>query len=180
MPHVDFATLPDTASAWVFAASRELQPAERDELLTGVDRFLDGWAAHGVPLTCARDWRYDRFLVVGVDETAAGVSGCSIDALTHLLQEVERRFSVTMLDHGPVLYRSDDAICRESRDAFGARVDAGHVDLDTIVFDNTITTVAALRAGEWETAARSTWHGRAFFGLAPPPLSSPPPPTPGS
>lgn len=175
MPRVDFTTLSDTARTWVFAASRELQPAERDELLAGVDGFLDGWAAHGVPLTCARDWRYDRFLVVGVDEAAAGVSGCSIDALTHLLQEMERRLAVTMLDHGPVLYRSGDTIRQESRDAFGALVDAGQVDPDTIVFDNTITTVAALRAGEWETAARGTWHGRAFFGLAPPspPLSPP-------
>ncbi len=176
MPHVDFATLPGTARAWVFAASRKLRPAERDELLTGVDRFLDGWAAHAVPLTCSRDWRYDRFLVVGVDEAAAGVSGCSIDALTHLLQEVERRFAVTMLDHGPVLYRSGNAIRRESRKAFGALAETGQVDLDTVVFDNTISTVAALRAGEWETAARGTWHGRAFFGVAPPPLS----PSPGS
>ena len=171
MPHVDFAALPDTARAWVFAASRELQPAERDELLAGVDRFLDSWVAHGVPLTCARDWRYDRFLVVGVDEAAAGVSGCSIDALTQLLREVEQRFAVTMLDHGPVLYRSGNTISRESREEFGALASTGQIDLDTIVFDNTISTVAALRAGEWETAARSTWHGRAFFGVAPPPLS---------
>lgn len=176
MPRVDFSTLPDTARAWVFASSRELQSAERDQLLGGVDRFLDGWAAHGSPLTCAREWRYDRFLVVGVDEAAAGVSGCSIDALTHVLQDVERRFAITLLDHAPVFYRSGDGICRESRNAFARLAETGQVDLRTIVFDNTITTLGALRGGQWETAARHAWHGRAFFGLGPPPLS----PTAGS
>jgi hypothetical protein len=86
MPRVPLTALRDTARTWVFAAERALSASERDALLGDVDDFLDGWAAHGVPLTCGRDWRYDRFLVIAVDEAAAGVSGCSIDALTRRLK----------------------------------------------------------------------------------------------
>jgi hypothetical protein len=163
MPRTPLATLPDSARLWVFAAERPLLPAERETLLADVDAFLDQWAAHGVPLTSARDWRYDRFLLVAVDEAPAGASGCSIDALTRLLREHEGRLGIGLLDNGPVTYREGDRISRLPRPRFAELAASGTVGPDTTVFDNTVATVGAVRAGRWETAARHTWHGRAFF-----------------
>ena len=48
----------------------------------GVDAFLDQWNAHGSALTCAREWRDDRFLAIGVDQSTAGASGCSASGST--------------------------------------------------------------------------------------------------
>jgi hypothetical protein len=163
MPRVDFAALPDTARLWVFAAERPLGEAERDALLADVDAFLDGWAAHGVPLSSARDWRYDRFLLVAVDEAAAGVSGCSIDALSRQLREHERRLGMALLDNAPVTYREAGDIVRLPRARFAQLAEAGELGPDITVFDNTVPTIGALRAGRWETAARHAWHGRVFF-----------------
>jgi len=39
------------------------------------------------------------------------------------------------------------------------------VTLDTIVFDNTVTSVGDVRSGRWERPAAGAWHGRAFFGI---------------
>lgn len=164
MPRVDFATLPDHARVWIFAAERTLAPAEREALLGAVDTFLNGWTAHGQPLTCGRDLRHDRFLFVATDERAAGVSGCSIDALTRELRELERRFQTALLDNGPVHYRSGDGVARTSRTAFAELAERGAVTQDTVVFDNTVSTVGDVRHGRWATAARHTWHGRVFFG----------------
>ncbi len=172
MPRVDIEQLPDHARVWLFAASRELEPEERDGLLAGVDVFLDAWAAHGTLLTGARDWRYERFLIVAVDEEAAGVSGCSIDALTRMLRDVERRLGIELLDNAPVLYRRGDTVERVSRAQFGELVRSGDVPRETVVFDNTVATLGGIRAGKWETAARNSWHGRAFFDLARPSASA--------
>jgi hypothetical protein len=163
MPRTTFDALPDAARLWIFSAERRLAPEERDALLREVDGFLDQWAAHGQPLTCARDVRHDRFVMVAVDEAAAGVSGCSIDALTRRLRDLERRLGVALLDNGPVHYRGDDGVERVSRAAFGSLAAAGAVTPDTVVFDNTVATVGEVRAGKWERAARETWHGRSFF-----------------
>ncbi|HEX9729307.1 MAG TPA: hypothetical protein VGA37_12445 [Gemmatimonadales bacterium] len=158
-----FADLPDHARVWIFAAARPLPADERDAVLADVDAFLDQWAAHGSALTGGRDWRYDRFLFVAVDERAAGVSGCSIDALTRQLRGWEQRLGVDLLDNGPVLYRSEDGIVRVPRAQFGSLAAEGRVGEATTVFDNTVTTVGAVRDGRWETVARDTWHGPAFF-----------------
>lgn len=163
MPRVSISDLPDSARIWVFAAERPLTSDEQGELLTDVDAFLDGWAAHGVPLRCGRDFRHDRFLMVAVDEAAAGVSGCSIDALTRTLRGHEQRLGIALLDNGPVLYRSEAGIERVSRGAFTKLADAGTATPETVVFNNTVPDLGAVRAGRWETPARESWHGRAFF-----------------
>lgn len=162
MPVVDFASLPATARLWIFAAERELKEQERDRLLGQVDGFLASWAAHGVPLTASRDLRYDRFLFVGVDEEAAGVSGCSIDALVRTMKGLEQEMGVALVDSAPVLYRDGSDIQRVSRERFAELVEAGSVDVGTTVFDNTLTKVGELDEGRWELPAGQSWHARAF------------------
>ena len=164
MPRVPITSLPDHARLWVFAAERPLEGAARDQLLADVDAFLDHWNAHGMPLTCGRDLVHDQFLMVAVDEQAAGVSGCSIDALTRGLREHERRLGMALLDNGPVHYRVTEGVSRVSRAGFHALAEAGTVTPDTVVFDNTVPDLGAVRVGRWETPARGAWHGRVFFG----------------
>ena len=162
MPVVSFDQLQPESRLWVFAADRVLTGDERARLLDSVDAFLAQWKAHGHPLTVARDWKYDRFLLVGVDESSAGASGCSIDAMVRTLGDLEQALQVQLLDHGPVLFRQDSGIVRLPRPAFAELARGGGVSADTVVFDNTVTRVADLREGRWETPARTSWHARAF------------------
>lgn len=163
MPRVDFDALPDSARVWIFAAERPLEPGERSRLLDAVDGFLEDWNAHGAPLRGGRSWRYGRFLLVGVDEAAAPPSGCSIDALVRVLKEKERELGVELLNHAPVLFRDGDGVRRVSRADFKALARQGDVGPGTVVFDNSVTRMEALREGRWETPARESWHGDAFF-----------------
>jgi len=162
MPRVNFDTLPGRSRLWVFAAERELAPVERDRLMRTVDGFLDEWSAHGHPLTSARDLRHGRFLLVAVDEEAAGASGCSIDSLVREIRAIESGLGFTLVDNAPVVYRDGSEIRRVSRDEFAALARQGLVTEDTPVFDNTIRKVEALER-HWEVPARDAWHGRAFF-----------------
>ncbi len=159
-----FDTLPEEARLWIFAADRPLTATKRDRLLGRVDAFLGEWKAHGVSLTAARDWRYDRFLFIGVDQAVAGVSGCSIDALVNDMKALESELSVTLVDNSPVMFRDGDSIRRVQRQEFAVLAAGGTVDGDTLVFNNTLTTVGQLRAGEWEVPASHSWHGEAFLG----------------
>ena len=72
MPCLPFDAMPDTARVWIFPATRALSAAEGQRVLAETDAFIAGWAAHGVPLTAARDLRHERFLMVAADEAAEG------------------------------------------------------------------------------------------------------------
>jgi hypothetical protein len=163
MPRVGFDQLPDDARLWIFPAERPLSESEQAQLLAVVDRFIDQWGAHAVPLTAGREIRYDRFLFVAVDQRQAGPSGCSIDALFRQTRTLEQQMGVELADHAPVLFRQGSAIERVPRDKFARLAATGSIDLETTVFDNTLTSVGDVRAGRWETRLANAWHARAFF-----------------
>ncbi len=163
MPMVPFEVLPDESRLWVFAVERTLVEADQENFLSAVDRFLETWAAHGVPLTCGRDFRRGRFLLVAVDETSVPPSGCSIDAMVGVLKDQERRLGLRILDNTPVWFVADGEVQRISRPEFSRLAEEGAVGPDTVVFDNTVTRLKDVRAGRWEGPARESWHQRVFF-----------------
>ena len=105
-------------------------------MLGEVDRHLDRWAAHGSPLTCAREWRDDRSLTIGVDQSTANASGCSIDGLFRVLRGLESAIGTTLVGGGRVHFREPSGEIRTvSRDEFSDLAAAGRVTPSTRVFD---------------------------------------------
>ena len=163
MPRIPFDELPPDARVWVFPASRRLTEDEQRRVLAEADAFIDQWTAHGVPLSAAREVRHGQFVCVGVNERAAGVSGCSVDALVRRMGQLQPVLGVDLTDNAPVLFRNGAQIERVSRERFAELAAAGDVGLDTVVFDNTIQNVGDIRDGRWEVRAADAWHARAFF-----------------
>ena len=163
MPRISFNQLPPDARLWIFAAERPLSAVESSRVLEETDTFINQWMAHGVPLSAGRDLRHDQFVLVGVDERAAGVSGCSVDALVRRMQQLESVLGLELINNGPVLYREGEAVVRVPRDRFAELAAAGTVGPNTRVFDNTLSRVGDLLAGKWEVRAADSWHARAFF-----------------
>jgi hypothetical protein len=177
MPAVPFATLPDDARLWVFAAADPVTDRAA-VLLETVDAFLDGWAAHGAPLRAARDWRDDRFLAVAVDQQTAGASGCSIDGLFRALQALEPRLGTTLLGGGRVYWRdAAEGVRVGTRAAFRAAGASGALTGATPVFDTAVTTAGDWRA-RFERPLAGSWHaqvaglGRGDAAAAAPPAAA--------
>ncbi|MCL4810889.1 MAG: hypothetical protein KJ061_00315 [Vicinamibacteraceae bacterium] len=161
---ISFDALPDSARLWIFGAGSPVTGDTERRLLETVDAFLETWTAHRRALSAARDWRDQRFLLVGVDEQAAGVSGCSVDALVRGVRELEAASGVSLLDSFLVFYRgADAAVASVTRDEFRRLARAGVVSPETRVFDTTVERVGDVRAGRFEAPASATWHARAFF-----------------
>jgi hypothetical protein len=163
MPSIPFDQLPSDARLWIFPAARRLSNEESQSVLAEADAFISQWMAHGVPLTAGRELRHDQFVLVGVDERAAGVSGCSVDALVRRMQQLEGVLGVELVNNAPVLYREGDTIECVARERFAELAASGTVSPNTLVFDNTLTRVGDLQAGRWEVRAADSWHGRVFF-----------------
>src|SRR5687768_976881 len=158
MPRVDFDDLPPDARVWVFGAANALDPSASDRLLDAVYDFLVQWNAHGAPLVCGRDWRDDRFLAVGVDQSTAGASGCSIDGLFRTLARLEPELGTSLLGGSRVYYRdAEGTVHSATRKAFNELARDGRIGPDTPVFDTPLTTASAWR-DEFERPLRESWH----------------------
>jgi hypothetical protein len=157
MPVVPFETLPDASRVWVFGSDRQLSDEGTKALLKGVDAHLEDWKAHGAPLTVGRTWREGRFLVVAVDQSTAGASGCSIDGLFRVLQQLEREAGASLIGGGRVFYRdATGAVQSCSQGDIGALAQRGAITADTVVFDASLTDLGTWR-GCFERPAKESW-----------------------
>ncbi|HUF28680.1 MAG TPA: hypothetical protein VMM18_16995 [Gemmatimonadaceae bacterium] len=160
MPRVPLDSLPGESRVWVFGSEHPVTDTSAQWLLDIVDAFLDQWAAHGAPLRAGRDWREHRFLTIAVDQSTAGASGCSIDALFRALRESEDLLGTTMIGSGRVYYRnSDGSVASATRDLFSTLGATGAVGPETPVFDTTVQTLADWNE-RFETPLGASWHAR--------------------
>jgi hypothetical protein len=153
MPRTAIENLPDDARTWVFGISPALDETKQTRLLGRIDAFLDQWAAHGTPITAARDVIEGSFLVISVDRDAE-TSGCSIDRMFGTLRQLESELGVQILDPNRVFFRHGDGhVDAMSRAGFKANADA-----HTIVFDTIAERLGEIRSGRWERRAEESWH----------------------
>jgi hypothetical protein len=157
MPVVSFETLPDASRVWVFGSDRPLTEEGTTALLKEVDAYLADWKAHGAPLTVGSQLRDSRFLVVAVDQSTTGATGCSIDGLFRVLQRLESQVGASLVGGGRVFYRDGTAqVQSTTRDQIPALVSSGAITKDTVVFDTSLTDLGAFRAG-FERRAKESW-----------------------
>jgi hypothetical protein len=157
MPSVPFTQLPDNARVWVFASDRALTDDDARTLLDQVDGFLAQWKAHGAPLRCAREWRDEHFLAIGVDPTVEQASGCSIDGLFRGLRALEETLGTRLVAGGRVFYRGREGRPRVAeRRELTVLAEGGELDSGTHVFDTTVTSAHDWRT-RFERPAADSW-----------------------
>ena len=161
MTQVSFDALPVDGRVWAFAAEPEPGPRETARLLHAMQDFVRQWTAHREGLTGAVDWWHQRFLLVGLDESRAGASGCSIDALMNRLSELEQELGIRLTESAPVWYRDAEGRIRSvTRGEFRRLAGDGLVGPDTSVFDLTAVNVGEARMNRLERRASESWHAR--------------------
>ena len=154
---VPFDTLPPESRIWIFGSDRALEGEDAQQLLDTADDFLASWKAHGEPLRSGRLWIDDRFIVIGVDSTAANASGCSIDGLFRAFRGLEEELGTRLVAGGRIFYRDSHGVAQPAtRKEFGQLAEQGIVGAETPVFDTSLTSAEELRRG-FERPAGETW-----------------------
>jgi len=156
---VDFKTLPDDARVWIYQANRKLSDQEVAMLTARTSEFLSQWTAHGADLNAGFETRYNRFLVIGLDQTTASASGCSIDTSVRFIQSIEKELDIDLLDKMNVTYYNGPYIAYKPLEDFKKIVKARSVSAKTVVFNNLVNTKSEYLEN-WEVPASESWHSR--------------------
>ncbi len=147
---------------WIYQADRPLTADDKSKVLDKLELFTAEWKAHGRPLAAKAEVRYDRFIILMVDDAIAPPTGCSIDKSVYLLKEIEKETGLNLFDRLQLAYRSGDEISVAPRNEFERLIAAGEVTADTIVFNNLITTYPELET-HWEVPLKESWHAKLFL-----------------
>ncbi len=156
---VDFEKLPGDSRVWIYQANRTFTDTELEEIKTETDTFLKAWTAHGQALNAGYEMPYKRFLVIGLDQTDASASGCSIDASVHFIQQLEQKYDVLLLDKMNVSYKQGEYVAYKPLAEFKKMAKAKSVSAKTVVFNNLVATKEEY-LNHWEVPASESWHAR--------------------
>jgi len=159
--YVDFDTLNDNSRVWVYQSSREFNAEEVKTIEAKLKDFVNDWTRHGDDLKASFEIKYNHFIILAVDESFNQVSGCSIDASTHVFKEFENEFKVELLNKMNTAFKHEDHINVVSLADFQKYVKEDRIHPDTFVFNNMIQNKADLET-LWEVPANRSWHSRYF------------------
>lgn len=154
----------ENSRVWVYQADRQLSNNEVEEIKVLLNNFTTSWTAHNNQLKATTEVRYNRFLILIVDESHAGASGCSIDKSVHFMQQIESHFKINLFDRFNLAYREGHEILSAPRNAFEEKLKQGAINTNTIVFNNMVQNLADLN-NKWEVPFKDSWHIQLFGNL---------------
>lgn len=156
---IDFESLPDNSRIWIYQCNRSFSPEELEEITAGLNTFLTQWTAHGSDLKAGFEIKYNRFIIIGLDQAEASASGCSIDASVHYIQNLEQQFKIDLLDKMNVSYKQGEFIAYKTLKDFKKMAKQRAISKNTVVFNNLVATKQEYLEN-WEVPASESWHAR--------------------
>ncbi|MGI4751388.1 MAG: hypothetical protein ACRYFB_12215 [Janthinobacterium lividum] len=146
---------------WIYQSDRELTETEIAKLQALLNQFASSWTAHNQQLKAAAQIAFNRFIILLVDESQAGASGCSIDKSVRFIKEVEDEFKINLFDRFNTAYFEGDQIQTATREELEDLLKQGKVTHETIVFNNMVSTLNDLQT-KWQVPFKNSWHARVF------------------
>ena len=158
---VPFENLPEESKIWIYQSNRKFSDDEFSEIETALQLFLENWSAHGASLESSYLLKYNRFIILAVNQDVQAATGCSIDTSVAFIQELEQKYSVDLLDKMNVTFKNGEHIAHKSLIDFKKMAKEKAVTENTIVFNNLVNNIEEFNES-WEVPAMDSWHSRFF------------------
>ena len=145
---------------WVYQSNRTLGTDECSRVSQALESFCRQWTAHNLRLKAVAEIVEGRYIVLMVDETGAGASGCSIDKSVHFLEDLGHaigadffeRMQFGWLDENGVLHTADRRGLNEARTC--------HLIGDDTLMVNTLVQNKRELQENWLLPFSKSWHKR--------------------
>jgi len=158
---VDFDIISEESRVWIYQSNRTLSPLEIIEIEDKIKDFLISWTAHGCDLQASFLIKYNRFIVISLNESFNIATGCSIDSSVRFIQDLEKLYDVSLLDKMNVSYRHGEFIAHKPLIEFKKMIKNRSISKKTIVFNNLINNKSEF-LNNWEVPIEESWHNRFF------------------
>lgn len=147
----------ENTRVWIYQSNRSFTSTETEEIQSKVNAFVQDWASHKLALSSSGEVLHNRFIVLKVDESNVGASGCSIDTSVRFIQELGAAYHVDFFDRMNFAYVDNNEVKTAQREEFTALYQAGVINDDTLVFNNLVKNVEEMNNG-WQIKLSDSWH----------------------
>jgi hypothetical protein len=153
----DYNILAPGSRVWIFQADRELSADENKAMSNELLQFVESWLSHGSLLKAHYKLLHNRFIVFFADEQGDNMCGRAIDASVRFVKELEKEYSISLIDRSRVAYIKDNKVQACTLDELGQRIEDGEISPDTEVFNNLVSTKEEFDKN-WTLPLSKSWH----------------------
>ncbi len=153
---VDFNKLPEDSRLWVYQSNRDFSVDELREIKELTESFLVNWQAHNNELEVSYEIKYNRFIILGVNESFNSPGGCSIDLSIRFIKDLGKRMNIDLLDRMNISYRDNKDIKCLKLNQLKELLDNNLINAETIIFNNLVKTKIDY-IKNWEGKIENSW-----------------------
>jgi hypothetical protein len=146
---------------WIYQSSRLFSSGEALQIEEILESFVAGWKSHGDDVKGYANLFFGQFIVVMADETATGVSGCSTDSSVRVIKDIEQKFNVQLFDRQMLAFIVKDKVQTLPLAQINYGIENNFINADTLYFNNTVLTKAALLE-EWVVPVKDSWLAKRY------------------
>jgi len=104
------ANLHPDSRVWIYHADRVFNPEETDQINKEIASFCKQWVSHNRQLKASGKVLLNRIILLMVDETNAGASGCSIDTSVAFVKNIGLKYKTNLFDRMLITYLKNDIV----------------------------------------------------------------------
>jgi len=159
--YLSFEEMPSGARIWVYQSDRKLTQEEQSIVADKLRSFCDQWNTHGALMPTSYDIKYGKFIILSVDESKLGASGCSIDSSVKTLRNIEETIGINLLNQGKVSFMEGDEVTTASLPEIKSYITAGKLAENTYIFNPVVDRKQDLEE-KWLITAKESWLKKYF------------------
>ncbi len=144
---------------WVYTASRPLEDGELRTAQEALNHFVRQWTAHNQALKAVAEVFQNQFVILMVDESQAGASGCSIDKSVHFLETLGQRLHVDFFERMLFAWTEGNSLQFGDRETLRRQAGEAKIDDQTLMVNTLVQNKKDLQE-KWLLPFGKSWHRR--------------------
>jgi hypothetical protein len=143
------------SKVFAYIIEHELPDEALERLTTDGKEFVGQWTAHSHQLAATFEIFRKRIILIRVDESGYGASGCSVDALMRFIREMEKKYGTTLLNRMLFCYKLDNSVFVSPASGTEVLLKKGVITENSIIYNTAVSNEEELR--NWEQPLKDTW-----------------------
>lgn len=159
--YLPFEEMPAGARIWIYQSDRKLTPEEERLVSEKLQPFCEQWNTHGSRMPTSFDIKYSKFIILSVDESQLGASGCSIDSSVKTLRNIEEELGINLLNQGKVSFMEGEEVTTATLPEIKNYISSGKLEQETYIFNPIVEKKKDLEE-KWLITAKESWLSKYF------------------
>jgi hypothetical protein len=144
---------------WIYQCNRPFTAKEQVEIELQLTQFAKDWVSHSHQLVANAEILHNQFIVLSVDESMIGASGCSVDSSVRFLKQLETTYQISLFDRLNFTYLKNEKVITVDNGTFVEQYKNGEINDETLVFDTLVNTKQNLD-NAFIKPLKESWHKR--------------------